>query len=123
MTGEAGQYVPPRSCVTRLPDGRRPRRPRLSVLARLDCSEGREACWIWTGAKNSQGYGVVRVNGVNVLVHRFMFAVAFGLVRQGYDVHHVCEVRACGNPSHLQEVLSPEHRQWTLHWNQKGRLT
>ena len=53
-------------------------------------------CWEWTAAKNKDGYGTIKVGGVNVLAHRFSCkAEAEQIVR------HVCDNPGCVNPDHL----------------------
>lgn len=58
-------------------------------------------CWLWTGARNSDGYGSVNVAGVIKLAHR----VAYGLFREptpdDKQVCHTCDTPACCNPDHL----------------------
>lgn len=99
--------------------GRRP----ASILGRLT-RPSRIGCWLWRGALNGQGYGVTRLAGAYIYVHRFMFALYHGRpVRPGYDVHHTCETKACANPTHLEEVPAPEHRQWNLDWWNARRAT
>jgi hypothetical protein len=40
--------------------------------------EPNTGCWIWTGAVNNKGYGVLWVNGRMVLAHRFAYELATG---------------------------------------------
>lgn len=54
-------------------------------------------CWIWTGAVNAKGYGI-HSDG---LVHRHMYKMFKGDVRDGLYVLHKCDVRCCCNPDHL----------------------
>lgn len=93
---------------------RRVRQPKKSILARL-VKPSRDACWTWTGALNSIGYGVCRIRSRYILVHRFMLSLKLGRsILPQHDAHHLCEVKACANPAHLVEVPSPDHRQWNL---------
>lgn len=68
-------------------------------------------CWIWTGATLANGgYGQVRVPGGRAYVHRVTYEWFNGPIPAGMEVDHLCKVRTCVNPDHLQ-VLSPkDHR-------------
>lgn len=62
-------------------------------------------CILWTGARNTAGYGVRRHNGKNVLTHRLALCEAQGLDLDdiiGKVVMHSCDTPACHNPDHLR---------------------
>ena len=63
-------------------------------------------CWIWTGWINRYGYGYFKVNGRNVKPHRWVMDAS-----KRMEVHHLCGVRACVNPSHLKVLTPQQHRQ------------
>jgi hypothetical protein len=74
-------------------------------------------CWIWIGARNGGGYGVVSVKGKPVRVHRYVYEKLKGPVRSGMELHHdKCERKVCCNPAHMKEVTPTQHayihRQW-----------
>lgn len=58
-------------------------------------------CVLWTGAKNSRGYGHRQINGRTVYVHRLAYEAANGPIPEGMMVLHRCDVRSCHNPEHL----------------------
>lgn len=62
-------------------------------------------CWLWTGAKARNGYGKVRAT----TAHRHLYTRLKGAVRDGYDLDHLCRVRSCVNPNHLQETTRSEN--------------
>jgi hypothetical protein len=74
-----------------------------------------DECWLWTGATNGGvrgGYGHMKVGGKNVvprLVHRIVFELAHRPLAAGETVDHVCGVRRCCNPDHLQAVSHGEN--------------
>lgn len=59
-------------------------------------------CILWSGATQRNGYGRRKVNGKTVLVHRHAYEVANGPIPAGLVVDHLCHVRPCINPDHLQ---------------------
>jgi len=61
----------------------------------------KKPCKLWTGAKNNRGYGVVRVNGRNYLVHRRAYIRAHGPLSAGLLVCHHCDTPLCYEVEHL----------------------
>jgi hypothetical protein len=63
-------------------------------------------CWLWFAAINpGTGYGQFALrHGVQAQAHRYSYELAYGAVPEGHDVHHVCHVRHCVNPDHLQAL-------------------
>ena len=59
-------------------------------------------CWEWQAAKNSAGYGVVRVDGRLVLAHRHVYEQMVGPITGECD--HLCRNRSCVNPDHIEDV-------------------
>lgn len=60
-------------------------------------------CWIWTGARNSDGYGYFRIGGANVRAHRWSYEQATkARLRDDQLLLHSCDVPACVNPAHLR---------------------
>jgi HNH endonuclease len=65
-------------------------------------------CWLWTGSLTSNGYGQIQVDGVIWLVHRLSHAI-YSADPGCETVHHVCAVRRCFNPAHLQLISVREN--------------
>ena len=61
-------------------------------------------CWLWTAAKSHDGYGLFRYGGKNAYAHRVSYEWANGPVVPGLDLDHLCRVRSCVNPAHLEPV-------------------
>lgn len=83
----------------------------LRILDKLDRDPGELVrpelgpCWVWRGARNSDGYGVVRGDDNKLaLVHRIALAAALGRpLAPGMVAAHRCDHRRCARPRHLYE--------------------
>ncbi len=61
-------------------------------------------CWLWTAAEtNGYGYYGIRT-GVIRRAHRVAFIALVGDVAADLDLDHLCRVRCCVNPAHLEPV-------------------
>jgi hypothetical protein len=71
------------------------------------CSTGYGTpCWIWQGAKTRNGYGVTTVSGTSTLAHRAFYMMFVGPIPPGLQLDHLCQVRPCVNPEHLEPVTA-----------------
>lgn len=63
-------------------------------------------CWLWLGAHSAKGYGQIRTDngGPTMSVHRAVWEHVNGPVPEGLELDHLCHVRNCVNPAHLQAV-------------------
>jgi hypothetical protein len=61
-------------------------------------------CWLWTGALGTSGYGQFWVDGHNTIAHRTSYKFFVGEIPDGHQVDHLCGVRRCVNPDHLESV-------------------
>lgn len=69
-------------------------------------TEDLAGCWIWTGRRYPNGYGVFSLEGQSTYSHRIMHMIFVGPIPKGQHTDHLCRVRECCNPQHL-EVVTP----------------
>ena len=84
------------------------RPPVERFLAKFEIAES--GCWIWTAGRNSDGYGTFN-DGVRrgVGAHRFAYLHYVGPIPEGLELDHLCRVRSCVNPDHLEAVTHAEN--------------
>ncbi len=63
-------------------------------------------CWLWTGYINNHGYGQI---GRNTKAYRESYILARGAIPDGLQIDHLCRVRSCVNPDHLEAVTQHEN--------------
>lgn len=66
-------------------------------------------CWLWTANKSYDGYGRFMLKGKVRFAHRVAYAAIIGEVGSGKELDHLCRVRHCVNPSHLEAVTHAEN--------------
>ena len=66
-------------------------------------------CWLWRGKRDSNGYGQVRVGDRLQMAHRTVYEQFNGPIPEGKGLDHLCRVRNCVNPDHLEPVSSREN--------------
>lgn len=66
---------------------------------------GVHGCWIWTRSQRF-GYGrwTKRDGDLNRAAHLVIWEIFNGRVPDGYELDHLCKVRCCVNPGHLEVV-------------------
>lgn len=72
------------------------------VMARTTITE---SCWLWTGA-TAKGWGQIMDAGKCVPCHRVVYEHVNGPIPDGLQIDHLCRVRNCVNPMHLEAVTS-----------------
>lgn len=66
-------------------------------------------CWIWAGGLTTEGYGQIKLDRRVLLVHRVMYERLVGPIPEGLHIDHLCRVRNCVNPDHMEPVTCREN--------------
>ncbi len=61
----------------------------------------KNGCMLWSGAKDSWGYGHLTVNKTTVKAHRLSYILHKGNIQKEMYICHTCDTPACVNPEHL----------------------
>lgn len=61
-------------------------------------------CWLWTASKTSHGYGVWWDGTRTRMAHRAAYEILVGPISGGLPLDHLCRVRHCVRPDHLEPV-------------------
>lgn len=65
-------------------------------------------CWEWSGRRNANGYAAgIRRNGRLVMPHVATWELFNRTVPDGMELDHLCKVRHCCNPAHLEPTTHP----------------
>lgn len=83
--------------------------PRKSDRYRVEDRGHTTPCWVWRLATTPNGYGHVVVGGRHAYAHRVYWEQANGPIHDGVELDHLCRVRACVNPAHLEPVTHAEN--------------
>jgi hypothetical protein len=68
-------------------------------------------CWLWTGSLNKDGYANVGIGGKTLGGHRVMYNLFVEILTSTEDqCDHLCRVRRCVNPAHLEKVDNHENQ-------------
>lgn len=81
-------------------------KPGLPIIERIKLGSRTDnaGCWIWQRSKYGNGYGGITVAGRRRLVHRVSYEAFIGPIPAGLTIDHLCGVRACVNPEHMEPV-------------------
>lgn len=85
-------------------------RERLLAQVQRNVRVDERGCWIWTGNRN-RGYGSLRHRDTTYLAHRKSYEVFVGPIPSRHQVDHLCQVKLCVNPEHLEAVTQAENNR------------
>ena len=66
-------------------------------------------CWMWSAYIRSDGYGEFSLNSKPRLAHRVAYEALSGHIPDALCVDHLCRVRCCVNPRHMELVTRGEN--------------
>lgn len=66
-------------------------------------------CWRWTATLNPGGYGQFWNGAKLVSAHRWAYEHLVGPIPDGLQLDHLCRVRNCVRPDHLEPVTHREN--------------
>lgn len=70
-------------------------------------------CWIWAGCTENGGYGIFTRSAEHgskpIMAHRYSYEQSVGEIPEGLVIDHLCRVRCCVNPNHLEPVTHKEN--------------
>jgi len=70
----------------------------------------KDDCWLLDDCLNKNGYASVYLKGRSMLAHRFMYMRFHRIViSKSHVIDHLCRVRNCCNPAHLEAVTISEN--------------
>lgn len=87
--------------------------PELRFWSKVD-KDGANGCWLWT-AGTTRGYGMFSAipdaegKKHTRVAHRWLWEQVNGPVPAGLELDHLCRVRHCVNPDHLEPVTKREN--------------
>ena len=64
-------------------------------------------CWIFKGDPTPNGYQRCWYNGQRFMTHRLFYELFYKKDIRKWQLDHLCEVRACCNPEHM-ECVTPK---------------
>ncbi len=77
-----------------------------------------DGCWLWEGGLTPSGYGQMRgrEGEGTLLAHRFSYQSLVGPIPPGLSLDHLCRIKNCVNPAHLEPVTSEENFRRSPLW-------
>ncbi len=86
-----------------------------SIVQKIDFA-GPSGCWLWLGPNRNynhagKDYGCLTYKNKTYTAHRFIYELVVEKIPTGMELDHICCVKLCVNPDHLQIVTHRENIQ------------
>ena len=86
--------------------------PVANDIAKFWSQISKEECWMWQGRVHPiVGYGLWSWKSKAIGAHRFAWELINGPITDGREIHHMCHVKLCCNPEHMELLTRGEHRK------------
>lgn len=96
---------------------------RERFVTKIDFGESNDNCWLWDAGKTTAGYGIFWNGTTMQAAHIFSYQMFRGPVPEGLQLDHLCRVRHCVNPQHLEPVTQMENMRRGMTWEFNRRKT
>lgn len=78
-------------------------------------------CWLWLGTLQPDGYGKFQKKKscgrwTAAIAHRVAYEHFVGTIPAGLEIDHLCRVKCCVNPTHLEAVTSRTNQERAENW-------
>lgn len=82
-----------------------------TIAHRLESQTERSSngCLLFTGHLTPTGYGVFKIGRKSHGAHRVAYREFVGPIPSGWEIDHLCSVRNCVEPTHLEVVTRSEN--------------
>lgn len=89
-----------------------PVRMNFEELEGVEYEVDENGCWLWLKQTVGKGYGRKWTgHPEGIVAHVWYFQAAGGEIPNGYQIDHLCRVKRCVNPAHLEAVSGTENRR------------
>lgn len=89
----------------------------------ISCVHKTDTCWLWMAHRDRDGYGRIQVRGKTLGAHRLAYEIFVGPIPQGLTIDHLCRIRHCVNPHHLDAVTLKVNVERGLSFRTSRHLT
>jgi hypothetical protein len=85
----------------------------LKFWERVDKTSDPQGCWLWNGARDTNGYGCCSYNGKTMKCHKITYILRGLNIPNGLDLAHseLCKGKKhCCNPEHIRPKTKRENQ-------------
>ena len=82
----------------------------IGIRMDMKTEKSDEGCWLWNGSLDQHGYGMIKAeSGRTARAHRVMWELEVGPIPEGMTIDHLCLVKNCVFPGHMEIVSRAEN--------------